>query len=396
VLVVIQVALALVLLIGSGLMLRTFQALRNVQPGFTSPETVQTLRISIPQAQVGDPERTMRMESEILDKLAAIPGVTSVAAANSITMDGADNNDPIFVEDRPAAEGKLPPIRRFKHISPGYFRTLGNRLRAGRDFTWTDIWDKRPYVLMSENLAREFWGDPAAAIGKRVRENPKGDWREVIGVVAEERDNGVDKKAPAIVYWPLMIKNFWIAPLSIQRSPAIAIRSSRAGSAAFIKEIQRAVWSVNSNIPLANVRTLQEIYDRSMARTSFTLVMLGIASAMAVLLGIVGIYGVISYSVSQRTREIGIRMALGAPGAKVTRMFVRDGLVLASLGLAAGLVAAAYVTQTMATLLFEVRPIDPATYVGVSGMLLIAALAATWIPARRATMVQPVDALRSE
>ncbi|MCW5979194.1 MAG: ABC transporter permease [Bryobacteraceae bacterium] len=395
-LVVVQVALALALLVASGLMIRTFQALRRVDPGFTSPSTIQTLRVSIPSAQVPDVSRAIRMHNDILNAISAIPGVTSVAATNSITMDGSENNDPIYAEDRSYAEGQMPPMRRYKYISPGLFKTMGTPLIAGRDLTWTDIYDRRPVVIVSQNMARELWGDPAAAIGKRVRESPKGRWREIVGVAGDERDDGVDRKAPAVVYWPLLVKDFWQFPERGQRMVAFTVRSSRAGTMDFIREIQRAVWGVNPELPVADVRTVQEIYDRSMARTSLTLTLLGIAAGMALLLGVVGIYGVISYSVSQRTREIGIRVALGAPGSQVRRMFVRHGLALAAVGLGCGLLVAAALTRIMAALLFEVSPLDPLTYLAVSLTILAAAALATYIPACRATAVSPLDALRAD
>jgi predicted permease len=396
VLVVVQVALALVLLIGSGLMIRTLQRLRRVQPGFTYPEQVLTLRVSIPQAQVADPEMVVHIDQQIAHKISAVPGVTSVGLSSSITMDGENNNDPIFVNDRSYSEGQIPPLRRFKFIAPDFFRTVGNPILAGRDITWSDIYGKRPVVLVSENFAREYWRTPAAAVGRRLRENPKAPWREIIGVVGDERDDGVNQKAPAIVYWPLIIKEFWGDPVSIRRTMAFAIRSPRTGSAGFLKEIRQAVWSVNPNVPIADVRTIREIANRSMARTSFTFVMLTIASGMALLLGLIGIYGVISYSVSQRTREIGIRMALGAQHRNVRQMFLRHGLLLACVGVAFGIAAAVPLTRLMSALLFEVSPLDPLTYSAVSLVLLIAALFACYLPTRRATLIQPADALRSE
>ena len=311
-------------------------------------------------------------------------------------MDGNDNNDPIFPEDRPYTQGRIPPLRRFKTVVPGVFQTMGNPVLAGRDFTWTDIYEKRMVVMVSENLAREYWHTPAAAVGKRIRENPKGPWREIIGVAGNERDNGVSRPAPTIVYWPMLIKDFWGDETWVQHTMAFAIRSRRAGTAEFTKEVRRAVWAGNPDLPIYDLRTVQEIYDKSMARTSFTLVMLAIAGGMAMLLGIVGIYGVISYSVSQRTREIGIRIALGAPQGRVTQMFVRHGFVLAVIGVAAGVAAAAGLTRLMSALLFEVKPIDPVTYCVVPLVLAAAVLLASYIPARRATAIAPADALRAE
>jgi predicted permease len=396
VLVVVQVALALVLLISSGLMIRTLRALRQVEPGFHQPAEILTLRISIPDAQAPKAEQVVRLYVGILQKLAAIPGVASTGLSTSITMDGSHSNDPIFAEDRVYSEGQIPPLRRYKFISPGIFAAMGNPLAAGRDMSWTDIYERRPVVLISENLAREFWHSPAAAVGKRIRENPKAPWREIIGVAGNERDDGPDKNAPAIVYWPVLLKGFWGEAVSVQRGVAFAIRSSRAGSATFLKEVQQAVWSVNPNLPIADIRTVKEIYTRSMARTSFTLVLLTLAAAMALLLGVVGIYGVISYSVSQRTREIGIRMALGASQRTVRRMFVRHGLALTGIGVACGLAAALALTRLMTALLFGVSAVDPITYCAVPVALAFAAWLASYVPARRATVIEPVDALRAE
>jgi putative ABC transport system permease protein len=393
---VVQVALAMVLLIGSGLMIRTFEALRRVQPGFTRPREVQTLRFFIPAAQVKEAEQVVRMQQEILQKITEIPGVQSSAFATSITMDGNSGGDPIFPEDRPYAEGKLPPIRRFKFASPGFLHTVGNPLIAGRDFTWTDLYDKTPVAIVTENLAREYWREPSAALGKRIRNGTNGPWREIIGVAGDERDEGVNQKSPTTVYWPALRRDLWGDGVNSPRTVAFAIRSGRTGSDSFLKEIRQAIWSVNPNLPLFEVRTLDEIYTKSMARTSFTLVMLAVAGGMALLLGVVGIYGVISYSVSQRTREIGIRMALGARQWELTGMFVRHGLFLAMIGLAFGLAGAAAVTRLMSSLLFEIQPVDPVTYGAVAIGLAGAAALASYVPSRRAAAVEPVEALRTE
>jgi predicted permease len=395
-LVVLQVALAAILLIGAGLMSRTFQALRSVQPGFTGPRELQTAAVFIPESQVKEPGRVVRMHQEMLRKISAIPGVSSAAFANSVPTDGNNSTDVLYPEDRPYGEGKLPPLRRFKFVAPGFFQTMGTRLIAGRDITWTDIYDQRLVAMVSENMARELWRDPAAAIGKRIREGMKDPWREIVGVVADIRSDGADHQAPTTVYWPVLMKNFWGDETRVERRAVFAIRSSRAGSESFIKEIRQAVWSVNPDVPLTSVRTMERVYRRSMARSSFTLVMLAIAGGMALLLGIVGIYGVISYSVSQRTREIGIRIALGAQGAGLKAMVVGHGVLLAAIGVAFGLVTAAALTRVLASFLFEVSPVDPATYCAVSAGLLAAAAAASYIPAHRASVVNPIDALRAE
>jgi len=396
VLVVMQVALALVLLVSSGLMIRTFQALRHVDPGFVRPQEVQTFRISIPESAVKEPEAVVRMEQNIRDRLAEIPGVTSVAFTTVIPLDGGNWHDPVFAEDHVYAEGQIPPLRLFKFVSPGLISTMGNRLIAGRDLTWSDTYEKHKVALVSENLARELWKAPQDAIGKRIRDNAKAPWREIVGVVSDERIDGLDQKPPTVVIWPLLMDQFSDDEVSVRRGVAYVIRSSRTGSAGFVNEISHAVWSVNPNLPLAGVRTLQDIYNRSLARTSFTLVMLALAGGMALLLGIAGIYGVMSYSVSQRTREIGIRVALGAQSDQVVRMFVSHGARLAAVGIVCGLLAAAGLTRFLSTLLFDVKPTDPLTYVLVCAGLVSAAVIASYVPALRATSVDPVEALRAE
>ena len=393
-LVVVQVALALVLLVGSGLMVRSFRALRDVQPGFTHPEEVLTLRISIPEAQVKDEEAAARMQQAIQEKVAAIPGVASTGLGSGIPLDGNDWHDPVFAEDRAYTEGQIPPLRVFRFAAPGFLKTMGTPLVTGRDLTWSDAYDRLPVAMVSEGLARELWGSPTAALGKRIRETSKSSWREIVGVVADVHSDGLDKKAPTTVYWPVLMREFEGDGMS--RSLALVIRSPRVGSESFLKEVERAVWSVNPNVPLASVSTLQAVYERSMARTSFTMVMLGLTAGMAMLLGFVGIYGVTSYAVSQRTREIGIRLALGARGPALTGMVVLDGLKLAAVGAACGLAAAFGLSRLMAALLFGVRAADPATYALVALTLLCAAMIASYLPARRVTKVDPVEALRAE
>jgi predicted permease len=395
---VVQVALALVLLICSGLMIRTFRAMMQVSPGFTSPDTLQTFRFYVPDTQIPDAQRdrVVHMEQTIQDKLAAIPGVSSVSFSTDVPMDGNDSNDPVFAQDHVYGEGELPPIRRFKFISPGTFATLGTPLIAGRDITWTDTYQKLPVAIISENFAKEYWHGAQNAIGKRIRVGSTDDWREIVGVAGDVHDDGVSQPAPAAVYWPVMLDRFEGQKETVRRGVGFYIRSPRAGSQVFISEAQRAVWSVNPDVPLADVSTLGELYTKSMARTSFTLVMLCVAGAMALLLGIVGIYGVISYSVSQRTREIGIRMALGAQRPTLTAMFVRQGLQLTAIGVACGLVVAFISMRLMSSILFNVSPVDPITYIVITIGVVATAYLACYLPSRRAATVDPVHALRAE
>jgi putative ABC transport system permease protein len=399
-LVVVQVALALVLLIGSGLMLRTVQHLRRVQPGFTHPEEVQILHSMIPDTLAKEPERVMRMQHEILEKLAAIPGVTSVGLANAAPLEYPGSlGNPVYAEDKTFADGQVPPLRRIRKITPGFFKTMGTRVVAGRDFTWTDLYDKRRVAIVSENLAREWWGVPRAALGKRIREGGAADpWREIVGVVENVYDDGVHVKPTEFAYWPaLMDRYIWSGENGFALSfGTYAIRSNRTGTEGLLAEAQEAIWSVNGRRPVFLVTTLKALYDRSMARTSFALVMLAIAAGMGLVLGIVGIYGVIAYVVSQRIREIGIRTALGAQPAGLLGMFVRHGLWLAGIGAALGLVAAAGLTRLMSSLLFGVTALDPLTYTAVSVLLIVAGVLASYLPARRAIAIDPVQALRAE
>ncbi|HLJ89012.1 MAG TPA: ABC transporter permease [Candidatus Angelobacter sp.] len=397
VLVVAQVAMAMVLLISAVLMIRTFRAMRNVDPGFSDPMSMQVMRISIPETLVRDPQAVTRIQNSIQDSLAAIPGVSSAGFAASVPMSGAEPNwDGIYVEGV-NYDGKDAPLRLFNYVSPGYFHTAGTRFVAGHDFAWPDIYGLRPVAILSENLARELWGSPGAAIGKRFREFPNMPWHEVVGVVQDVSENGVNQSSPAIVYWPSIMRDLYgPGPLDVRRTAYFAMRSSRAGTQTFINEMQRAVWSVNASLPVAAISTMQDIYSQSMERTSFTLVMLAIAGTMALALGVLGIYGVISYAVSQRTREIGIRMALGANKRGLLWMFVRSALVLTGVGTAVGLGAAAALMRLMRTLLFGISPLDPFTFIAVPLALVAAAALASYLPARRTATIDPVEALRAD
>jgi predicted permease len=398
VLVVVQVGLALVLLICSGLMIRTFRALMHVPPGFTAPDAVETFRFYVPETEIPDSgrERLVRMDQDLLGKLGAIPGVSSVSFSSDIPMDGRNSMDILFAQDRAYAEGELPPVRRFKFVSPGFLATMGTALIAGRDITWEDTYQRIPVAMISESFAKEYWGDARNALDKRIRVGNTDDWRQIVGVVGDVYDNGVDKPASTSVYWPVMMDRFEGQKEMLRRGLGFVIRSPRAGSQAFLNEVRETVWSVDPNIPLANVHTLGYFYTQSMARTSFTLVILAVAGAMALLLGIVGIYGVIAYSVSQRTREIGIRMALGAQKKALVGMFVQQGLWLAGVGILCGLGTAFAVMRLMSSLLFKISPADPVTYAAVTLGVVVTAYLACYLPSRRAASVDPVDALRAE
>jgi predicted permease len=393
-----QVALALVLLVGSGLMIRSFHALRQVEPGFSQPQQVQTFSISIPPTVVSNPERVTRMQQDVLDRIAGIPGVTSAAFMSRLPM-GPDRMSAALTVEGRADDGRTPPNRHVELVSPATFQTLGTPLIAGRDFTWADLYDTREVAIVSENLAREMWGSADAALGKRVREYyvAGSPWREIVGVAADVHHDGVDLRPPSTLYWPAHPQGqFFGIPGYQQRRISVAIRTQRAGTESLLAQVQEAVWSVSADLPLAEVRTLGEWYDESMARTAFTLTMLGIAGAMALLLGVSGLYGVVAYAVSQGRREIGIRLALGAPAGRIRFLFVRRGLMLVGAGMAMGLAAAAGLSRFMQSLLFGVEPLDPMTFIAMPAVLGATAVLASYLPSRRAAAIDPIETLRAE
>jgi predicted permease len=394
-LIVAQVAMAVVLLICAGLMIRTFEALRRADPGFTRAESIQTVRISIP----GPADKLLRAQMDLVEGLKAIPGVESAAFISDTPMDGGQRGwDVVCLEGQGLRAGEVPPTRTYKLISPEFFRTMGTRLIAGRDLTWTDVAEKRPVVLISENLAREFFGDAQSAIGKRLGScTPTAVMREVAGVVQDVHDEGIHKTAPAIVYWPSVFEGMYgPGDRNYLRNLTLMVRTRAAGAETLTGQIRQAVWAVDKSIPLASVRTMRIIVDQSMARTSFAMVTLSIAGAMALLLGVVGIYGAISYSVSQRRRESGIRLALGARPSDVSSGFVIRALWLAGAGIAIGLAAGAGVTRLMGSLLYRTSPLDTTTFATVAAVLLLTAALASYLPARRAASLDPADTLRAD
>jgi predicted permease len=395
ILVVGQVAMALVLLVASGLMVRTLLAIQSVAPGFTRPEQVQMVRISLPQVLAREPERVIRSMKEMLDGLAAIPGVSAVGFASALPLENNRNGVVVAVEGVTAPD-RMPPNRRYRHASPGLFAAQGSRLLHGRDFTWDDVFDERRVAIVSEKMARESWREPREAIGKRIRIGRVGPLTEVIGVVEDIHADGLHQPAPATVYARAGVETAADGSAAVRRTVTLAIRSSRAGSQSFLQDVAAAVHAVNTSVPLADVRTLEDAYRRSMAQTSFTVTLIGIAAAMALALAVVGVYGVLAYAVARRRHEVGIRLALGAQPGAVRALFVRQGLLLTSLGGIVGLVASAALSRWISPLLYDVTALDPLTYAISGAALAGGAILASLIPARRAASVDPMETLRSE
>jgi predicted permease len=384
-LVVAQVALAFVLLVASGLMIRSFFALRAVTPGFTHPEWIQTVRIAIPEALIPDPLQAARMQSDMISGLSAIPGVSAAGFASGLPMESEYRNGVLIDVEGKTSVGQISPNRSVKRISPGLLKAQGTRLVAGRDFNWEDVSDHRSVALVSENMARENWGEPANALGKRIRQGQDSPWLEVVGVAENVRADGVNLPAPATVYFR-----------AGGRGATFAIRSERAGTKGLLREIATAIHAVNPGLPLAKVRTLNEVYKRSMAHTSFALVLLGIAGGIALTLAIVGVYGVLAYAVGQRRREVGIRLALGAQPTALKWLFVRKGLILNCVGGVIGLALAGGLSGWMSSLLFGITPLDPLTYIASGAAIAAAAMIASYLPARQASSIDPIETLRGE
>jgi predicted permease len=398
---VVQVALTLVLLVAAGLMLRSFWALYAVDPGFGNSDNVLSFRTSVPYNVIEEAEEAALVHEAVARRLAAIPGVESVGLVSGIPMGGGGNVNPFYVDGvSPLGEG-TPPMRRHKWIGEGYFETMQIPLLAGRTFTWEDVHDRLPAAIVSEGLARSYWDSPEAALGQRVSARPDPvRWHEVVGVVPDIREDGLNQDPTPMVYWPQVTLAFWEGSTEedVQTwwTMGYVIRSPRVGNPDFFAAVQDAVWEVNPNLPLRSAGTVDDLMADSVARTSSTLILLSVAGLVALVLGVVGVYGVIAYAVARRSREIGTRIALGAPRETVMRMVLGQGFVLAAFGVGLGIALALGLTRLMSGLLYGVSPLDPATFIAVAAGILGVALLASYLPARRAAGVEPMEALRVE
>jgi predicted permease len=353
------------------------------------------VRISLSTVDVPEPERVTRVQREILDRLAAIPGVTSAAFVDALSTEPFRINAIVAAEGQDYGPKGIPPTRTIRIVSPGALQTLGTPLLVGRDFTWEEIFNQRNVAMVSESFARGEWSTVEGAIGKRVLVGTSQTWQEVIAVVADVHDAGADRPAPDMIYWPARLQDF-VAGTFLPRSVNFVMRSERTGTEGFVRDIRQAVVEVLPGLPVFQVRTLGEVYDQSMAPTSFSLILLGIAGGMALLLGIVGIYGVLAYAVMQRRREVGIRLALGAQSGSVKWLFVYRGMVLSGVGIAIGTAVAAGITRWMSSLLYGVTPVDAVTFAAAATVLTLAAFAASYLPAHRAAAVDPVETLTGQ
>jgi predicted permease len=391
ILVVAQVALALVLLVGSGLMMRSFQALRSVDPGFDA-DGVLAIEVALPGPEYPDAEQRLAFWTATRASALALPGVTSAGVINNVPMGFGRSSGSFAIEGYEPDVATMPPLADKKQILPGALETLGVPLIEGRFLNDGDGAGRFRAALVSENLARHWWPDQSA-IGARIRDDDYDDWFEIVGVVGDVHNMSLEEPAEETIYYPGIAGDDG-AP-EVKSNMSIVLRTT-GPTAALVGPMRDAIHDIDPRMPIARSDSMANLLADTMARTSFTLVMLGIAAAVALLLGAIGIYGVISYVVNQRLQEIGVRIALGASRASVQNMVVRRGMILASIGIAIGLVAAFAATSVLGSLLYEIDALDPVTYATVAIALATTALLASWIPALRASGVDPVVALRAD
>jgi predicted permease len=399
-LVVAQLALALVLLAGAGLMARSFARLRSVPSGIDAAHAF-AFRLALPAATYSDSGRAARFVIRALGQMATIPGVDAAAAVSKLPfVPDARQDSALFVEDHPLAPGSMPNIHQFAFASPGYFRAMGIPLIDGRTFEALDPGRAPRELVLSRSVASRYWPQ-GAAVGKRVRMAPVGEWYTVVGVAGDVRGAGLDQPPDEMVYLPLVVtlggQAMGMDPERPWTPRDIAFVTRTAGDPAVVGgQAERVIRDLDAEVPGYGARSMGEVVARSAARTTLTLTLLGIASLVALALGAVGIYGVISYVVSLRTREIAVRMALGARPVDVRRMVSRQAAVVAGIGIAVGVAGAFALTRVLGALLFGISPVDPLTMTTAAAILAGVAALAAWLPARRAAALDPAQALRAD
>jgi putative ABC transport system permease protein len=384
-----QVALALVLVVSAGLLTRTFFRLLGADGGFRA-ERVLTFQLSLPALQYADQNHIVTLYRDALERLRSIPGVQSAGIGETVPMGGEGESTVIRMPDHPAASQNELPFANYTIISPGYFSAVGTPLLHGRDFLDTDTAESMPVAILNVAMERKYWPGKSA-IGKQVGPgSTRFPLLTIVGVVPDVKHISIREETAPEMY-VLYTQKPWPSMLNMR----VALRT-KTDPAAVTESVREAIHSLDPDLPLAKVATLTTLVDDSVSQPRFSMFLLGSFGVLAVLLASIGMYGVISYSVMQRTQEIGIRMALGAERRNVFGMVLVQGARLAGLGILIGLVAALGVTRTMASFLYGVRSTDPLTFAAVSLLLVGIALLACYLPARRATRVDPMVALRHE
>jgi len=387
VLVVAEIALSLVLLVGAGLMIRSFARLLGTDPGY-DPNKLLTFQISLPDSRYPKVSNVIAFYRDALERISACPGVQSVAISNTLPPTGGETDAAFYVEGHKPSNLNEAPDTIYDPISPGYFQTLRTPLIAGRYFTEQENNDGSPVAIINETMAREFFGG-RETIGKRMNAEAYGikGWLEVVGVVADERFFGWDSDLYPATYFP-----YGVSPV---KGMAFVVRT-KTDPLSVSSAVRQAIWSIDKDLPFTEVQTMEQRLSQSFAGRRFHMILLGVFAGLALVLSLVGIYGVMSYAVAQRTREIGVRMALGAERLHVLRLVLGHGLVLTLIGVGLGLAGAFALTRFLASLLYGVGATDPITFAIVPLLLIVVAILACYLPAQRATKVDPLVALRYE
>jgi putative ABC transport system permease protein len=386
-LVISEVALSLVLLIGAGLMIRSFWKLQNVNPGFDTSNAM-TMSIVLNWIRYSEPHQRLAFFDRAVEQIRAVPGVVSVGTTTKIPLTGGGSTQPFSVEGRPTGAIAEQPMALTRYISPDYFHAIGIPLRQGRFFSDYDRDNSVPVIIISEAMARRFWPGENP-VGKRLTPTFHSEQgaREIVGVVGDVKATGLDADVPAMMYMP-----FKQAPLPFM---SFVVRTT-SNPESLIQPVSKAIYSIDKEQALTNVETLDQVLAESLSSRRFNMTLLLTFAGVALILAAVGVYGVMNYTVTLRRRELGIRMALGAKTTDVLRLVLRQGLTLTLIGVAAGLISAYALTRLMASLLYGVTATDYLTFSSVSVMLIAVGLAASYVPARRATKVNPTIALRAE
>jgi putative ABC transport system permease protein len=383
-LVMTQVALAFVLVIGSGLMVRSFEALRSVHPGFSADE-VLTFRVQPLPTKYPDPEARAQFYDRLIERLEGVPGVTRAGAINTLPLTGGGSNLTTVIEEFPPAEGDFPPVFDVRRTAPGYFEAMSIPLVEGRTYTPDDHNRRLGSVIISSSVKNSYWPD-TSALGKWI--TVAGIRTQVVGVVGDVHDTGLDAAANQFMYLPMLdAEGGGVQAMTITVRTAVEPLS-------VVGAIRGAIAELDPDLPMADIRSMQSVLDDSVSRTSFTMSLLVIAALIALFLGSVGLYGVLSYVVTQRAPEIGVRLALGATPATVRRMVVSQGMRLVGAGVLVGVIAAVVLGQVMVTQLYGVDPVDPVTLVAAATIFLSVALLASMLPAGRAAATEPMNTLR--
>lgn len=393
--VAVQIALALVVLAGSGLLLRTFQRLNAVRPGF-NPKNVVTFWVSPPRTRYANDTLLVRFWTQAIDRVAALPGVQSVGISSRLPLESNGmNQNPVFPENDTEYATKIPPLALFTTTDGNYFRTMGIPLIAGRTFERLDVANGREAII-SQSTALQFWKDSTGqtAIGKRFRELPGGPLYTVVGVVGNTRDTALAALPPRIAYFAESLTNDTIFN-QLQRTLALVVRTGH-DPRSIIPRVQRAVRELDPTLPTFDIRTMETVVSGSVAQLSFMIVIFGAAAVVTLLLGAIGLYGVMAYVVTLRTRELGVRIALGAQPREVTAMMTKQGVLLTVFGVGAGLLLFTLVARFLRSFLYGVAPSDPVTLIAATFTVVAIAVLSSWIPARRASRVDPAEALRAE